>query len=165
VVDLGQWAKLLHVVGALMLVAGLVGRELTRQQARRTGDIHLFTNLTELAGQFERLLVIPGSNVILLLGLAVTWLRGWPLFGFLQGAGQNWLLVSFVLFLGMIPLIVFVFLPRGKLFDRALAEAQTRGQVTSELRASLDDPVVRRAHIIEAVIIVAILYLMVMKPF
>jgi uncharacterized membrane protein len=163
--DWGLWSKLLHVVGAIMLLAGLIGRELTRDQARHTEDIGIFTSLTQLAGQFERLLVIPGSNIILIFGLIVAWVRGWPLFGFLQGAPQNWLLLSFVLFLGMIPLIVFIFLPRGKVFEQALAEAQARGQVTPELRASLDDPVVRRAHVAEAIGVAVILFLMVMKPF
>ncbi len=116
--DWGLWSKLLHVVGAFMPLAGLIGRELARKQARHTDDIAIFTSLTQLAGQFERLLVIPGSNLLLIFGLLVAWARGWPLLGFLQGASQNWLLVSFLLFLLMIPLIVFIFLPRGKFLTK-----------------------------------------------
>jgi uncharacterized membrane protein len=163
--DWGLWSKLLHVVGAFLLVAGLIGRELAREQARHTDNIAIFTNLSQLAGQFERTLVIPSSTVILIFGLLVTWQRGWPLLGFLQGASQNWLLVSLLLFLTQFPLVVFIFIPRGKIFERVLADAQARGQVTPELRASLNDPVVHRAHVFEAVAVILIIYLMVMKPF
>ena len=83
----------------------------------------------------------------------------------MQGAAQNWLLVSLLLFLSLIPLIRFVFLPRGKPFEAALQDALAREVVTDELRARLNDPVVAAAHIYEGVVILLILYFMVVKPF
>jgi uncharacterized membrane protein len=164
-IDLGQFVKFLHIASSFLLVTGLLGRELTRMQAARTADIQIFSAFTQLAGRFESLLVIPGSFLVLLFGMLIGWMRGWPLLGFLTGSSSNWLLVSLLLYLGMIPLIVFVFLPRGKVFEARLADAQARGQVTPELLASLHDPAVRRAHIAEAAGLVIITYLMVMKPF
>jgi len=44
-------------------------------------------------------------------------------------------------------------------------DALTKGQMTPELRAHLDDPVVRIAHGYEFISMVVIVYLMVFKPF
>jgi hypothetical protein len=97
------------------------------------------------------------------LALSVT--QGWALFGFLQGAGYNWLLVSLVLFLAMIPIIAFLFVPTGKVFDRALEAARSEGRVTPDLTDALHNRTVHAAHIVEAVLIVVVLYLMIAKPF
>ena len=162
---LGEWAVLLHVISTFALVAGLIGREATRAYARRQDQIDLFANLVGLSGWFENKLVIPGSNLVLVFGLLAAWTRGWPLLGALQGSPINWVLVSLLLFLTFIPLVIFVFLPRGKVFEQKLAAARSQGKITPELRASMDDRVVQIAHIYEAVAVVAIIYLMLMKPF
>jgi hypothetical protein len=155
----------LHVLAAFVLVAGLVGRELCRRLANRAADIHQFHTLIQASGQFENLMVIPGSSAVLVMGLAVSWALRWPLFGILQGATQNWLFVSLLLFLTLIPVIRFIFLPRGKPFEAALADALARGEITGDLRARLNDPVVAAAHVYEWVVMVIIIYLMVVKPF
>lgn len=163
--DLGQWLVLLHIISAFALIAGLVGREFTRAYARRQERIEIFTQLLGLSGWFEEKLVIPGSTALLVLGLVTAWARGWPLFGVLQGSPINWLFVSLLLFLTIIPLIVFIFVPRGKVFGQKLATAQAQATMTPELRAAMDDPVVRAAHIYEAVVVALVIFLMVMKPF
>jgi hypothetical protein len=165
VFDLAQFIKLIHVISAMMLIAGLIGRQLTRAQIARATDIRIFQAYIELSGRFENLLVIPGSLLVLVAGLVIAVIRGWPILGFLQGASANWLLVSLVLFLSLIPLVRFVFLPRGKIFEQALQDALAQGQITPELTAAFHDPIVRRAHFVEAFVVAFILYLMVMKPF
>jgi hypothetical protein len=101
----------------------------------------------------------------LLFGLGAAWVYGWPLLGVLQGSSINWLFVSLLLYLSLIPVIIFIFLPRGKIFGQRLADAQAQDTMTTELRAAMVDPVVRAAHIYEAVVIAVVIYLMVMKPF
>ena len=155
----------LHVIGGIAMIAGLVGRELVRAQARRATDIGTFVTLTGVAGRFERLLVIPGSLAVFVLGVATSWRGGWPLFGFLQGAASNWLLASLILYFAPYLLVAGVFLPRGKDFDRALTGAVAAGRITADLTAAFDDRLVRLAHYAEAIIIVLILYLMIVKPF
>jgi hypothetical protein len=155
----------LHIAAAIGMVAGLIGRELTRRQARNAGDINTLVALMKASGRFESLLVIPGSMAMLVLGVVLAFLGGWPLFGFLQGASSNWLLASVVLTLAMFPLISFVFLPRGKVYDVALEDAVSRGQVTSSLTAAFDDSVVRMGHIVEGALVAVVLFLMVAKPF
>ena len=95
--------KLLHILSGMMMIAGLVGRGITRIQAAKTEDIHEFNMLIQLGGRFENQLVIPGSILVFFLGLISAWLRGWPILGFLQGASSNWLLASTLLYLAMVP--------------------------------------------------------------
>jgi hypothetical protein len=163
--DLRPSLVFLHVLAAFWLVAGLVGRELCRRLANRATDIQQFHTLIQASGRFENLMVIPGSTAVLVMGLVVSWALRWPLFGVLQGAAQNWLFVSLLLFLSLIPVIRFIFLPRGKPFEAALTEAVAQGAITDDLRARLNDPVVAAAHVYEAVVILLIIYLMVVKPF
>jgi uncharacterized membrane protein len=163
--QLVQFILLLHIVTAITMLAGWIGRQLTRAQAAQATDIQVFHTLTQLSGRFESWLVIPGSLLVFVFGLLIAWLRGWPILGFLQGASSNWLLVSLILYLAVYPLVIFVFLPRGKVFGKALDEALVQGRITPELTAAFHDRAVWLAHVVEAILIVAMVYLMVMKPF
>jgi len=157
--------KFVHVLSAMGLIGGLLGRGLTLRQAQRSSDIRVVAALTQLSGCFERLLVIPCSYIILLFGVGTALLAGWPLFGFLQGAQSNWLFVSLLLFLSMIPLIAFVFVPRGKIFGQALEDALRRESVTPELRAAFADRFVAAARTYELAVIFVVVTLMITKPF
>jgi hypothetical protein len=147
--------RFLHVLSAFWLIAGLLGRWLAFAQARHAADIQSTTALIQLSEAFERLMVIPGSQLVLVLGLLAAWLGGHPLLGALQGARANWLLVSLALSL----------VPRRKLRRAALTDAVARGTLTAELRAALDDRVVLGSRATEMLITSAILVLMVLKPF
>jgi uncharacterized membrane protein len=157
--------KFLHVVAGFLMTAGVLGRGLAQLRAERTKEIGTLQVLVELIGRFDRFMVIPGSNAVFLLGLLTAWVAGVPILGFLQGARTNWLLVSLVLFGGIVVLVPTVFLPRGKVFGAALEEAVAAGSVTDRLGRALRDPVVRAAHVYEVVAILVIIWLMVAKPF
>ena len=62
----------------------------------------------------------------------------------------------------MVPL---VFVPRRRVFERALTEAGEQGAVTAALAGALRDPVVAAARLLELVVVAAILTLRVVKPF
>jgi uncharacterized membrane protein len=157
--------RFLHILSAFWLIAGLLGRWVAYAQARRTADIQPATALLRLSERFEQLMVIPGSQAVLLLGLLAAWLGGYPLLGMLQGARANWLLISLVLSLCMIPIIAIFLAPRRKLRRLALEDAVTRGTLTAQLRAALDDRIVLGSRTAEMIITGAILMLMVLKPF
>ena len=101
--------RLIHVAAAMALIGGIVGRDFSLARAARATDIGIVSELVALAGRFERLLVQPGSFAILAAGLATMLSGGWSLFA----PGAWWLTVSIGLFLTSIPLVAFVFLPRG----------------------------------------------------
>jgi len=66
--------------------------------------------------------------------------------GFLQGSSSNWLLLSIILYLAIIPIIIFILLPRRKLLEKALDEALAMGVITQELLAAMRDGSVKKAH-------------------
>lgn len=160
-VVVSRWVVLLHVGVAFWLVAGLIGRNLTLGRARSTEDVRVMGELLDVAGRFDRLMVIPGSAAVLPLGLLAAWAQGRPL----AGPGNWWLLLSLILYLSLIPPIPLVFLPRGRVFERAFAEAKERGEVTRALRAAFRDSAVAAARVWEIIAIAAIVSLMVVKPF
>jgi hypothetical protein len=157
--------KLLHVLVGFALVTGIVGRDVTLRRAARAADLPSVHALLDVATVFERAFVRPMSLLVLVFGLAAAWVRGMPILGTLAGGSANWLLVSLVLFVGIALLVPLVFLPRGRAFEAALADADARGQVTPELSAAFRDPATERARLAEATGLVVVIALMVLKPF
>ena len=73
---------------------------------------------------------------------------------------------SLLLYLILIPMIIFVFLPCGKdLWSETSRRGSAQGLITREVREQWKIRSVRVAHIVEALVILFIIYLMVMKPF
>ena len=157
--------KLIHITSGIAMIAGGIGREFTRAQARRTADIRTFQALAAVSGRFEQLLAIPGSLAVFFTGIVLAWLQGWPLLGLAQGASVNWLLAALTLYIAFYPLVIWIFIPRGRRFQPILADAVAQGRVTAELTAALNDPTAHRAHQIEYVLVAGLLFLMVAKPF
>jgi uncharacterized membrane protein len=157
--------KFLHIVAVIMCVGGLFARQLVRQHAKKTNDVQLFATFSQAAGKIENTMVIPGMMAIMLLGVILALIGGSPILGFLQGAPQNWLLVSNILLIGILVIIPTVLIPRGKKFEPILQAALAKGQITSELRAAMNDTTVNLAHRYEEVALIVIVALMVLKPF
>lgn len=157
--------KLLHVLVGFALVTGIVGRDVTLRRAARATDLGAIHALLDVAGVFERVFVRPASALVLVFGLGTAWLQGTPILGTLAGGSSNWLLVSLLLFVGIALLVPLVFLPRGRAFEAALADANARGHVTPALSAAFRDPAVERARLAEAIGLLVVIALMVLKPF
>jgi hypothetical protein len=166
-VDLPAAAGLLalaHALAGVAFIAGLLGRWLVLGLAARATELEPMRILAAAAAPFERL-AIGGSVVVLVLGIATAVAQGRPILGPLQGARVDWLFVAVVLYLSVLPLVPLVFLPKGRVFEAALTDAEARGQVTPELRAAWGDPVVRAAHGYELGAVTVVLVLMLAKPF
>jgi hypothetical protein len=155
---------LAHALAGTIFLGGLVGRWIVLGLAERADTMASMQTLTRAARPFERI-VIWGSILVLLLGVAAAMARGRPFLGPLQDAPVDWLFVSVVLFLSVLPLVRLVFLPRGRVFDAAMEDALTRGELTGELVRAWRDPVVRTAHAYELGVVTLIFLLMVAKPF
>lgn len=158
---MSRWVVLAHVLSAFWFVAGLVGRDVTLGKARRTRDVGVVAELAELAGRFDRLMVVPGSIAVFVLGLLTVWAQGRPL----TGTGNWWLLTSLLLYLTLMPLIPLVFIPRGRIFERALTDAIERSEVTSDLTKAFQDTAVRATRLYEWFMVTAVIVLMVTQPF
>ena len=159
------FVRFLHVASAMWFIGGILARQIVRAYAKRTDDVRRFAVMSEAAGRIESTMVIPGNLAVILFGVILGVQIGAPILGFLQGAERNWLLVSNILLLIGFLNVPLIFLPRGKRFQVALEDALARGQMTTELLAHLNDPLVRLAHGYELVSMVVIVYLMVVKPF
>jgi hypothetical protein len=159
-ISVSDWVLLLHVASAFLFVAGLTGRDVTLARARRAPTAALVREFAELAGRFERLMLIPGSMLVLVLGLVTAWVQGRPF----TGTGNWWLLAALVIYLSTFPLVPLVFLPRGKVFERVLEEAGD-GPITPALAAALSDRAVALARTYERIVVVVVIVLMVTRPF
>ena len=146
---------------AFWFVAGLIGRAITIAQVRRESELGRLDLLMRVADRFEKLMVIPGSAAVLLLGIATMVAQERSLLG----EGNRWLLVSLILYLALAALVPTVFLPRGKRYEAALEDARPGGTVTPALTRALNDPVVALARRAELGAVAVIVVLMVTKPF
>lgn len=159
------FVKFLHVSTVAITIGSMFARQLMRRIAKRSEDVNEIASLTHAAHRMDRALVVPFSNIMALMGVILAVMLNWPIFGFLQGAEQNWLLVSNVLLVAMMVIIARVFLPHNKQVDAFLKTALEEGKVTSELRTALNDKKNQWAHHIEEGIFLLIAALMVLKPF
>jgi len=163
-VTLTNVVVLVHALIGILFIAGLVGRWIVLGLAERATELPAMKTLTAAAGPFERIVIV-GSMLVFLAGILAAFMEGRSILGPLTGGGVDWLFVSVLLFLSILPLVPLVFLPRGRVFEAALADAEGTGQVTPELRTAWRDPVVRAAHLYELGAVTVVLVLMLNKPF
>jgi uncharacterized membrane protein len=157
--------KYLHILAVAIAVGGMFARQLVRGIAANSDDIRSVASLTQAAIRMDRILIIPWSSLILPLGVALALMMKWPIFGFLQGASQNWLLASNILLLIMLSLPPAIFIPHNRKVEPILQTALANGSVSPALRAALHERKNRLAHYAEEVIVLMIAALMVLKPF
>lgn len=157
--------KFLHILAVAITTGGMFARQLVRSIAKRSDDIKTVDSLTQVVLRIDRVMVIPWSSAMLVFGIILAIMMKWPIFGFLQGADKNWLLVSNILLIIMQGFIAGVFIPHNKKVAALLQSASSKGQVTPELSAALNDKKNEMAHYAEEVIILVVAALMVLKPF
>lgn len=156
--------KFIHILAAMLMVGGMFARQMVRTSAKNSSDVQTVGSLLRAAGNIDRRLVIPSSNLVILVGIILALLAGWPIFGFLQGASQNWLLISNILIVAILVVIFAVFVPGNRKLESLIQAAQEQGQVTAELRLAMDNQVMKWAHYFEEVAVIVIIALMVFKP-
>jgi len=163
---LGVLMKLLHILAAFWFISGLIARDYTFWRAAKVSTVQGIQSLLQVSEFFEQWAVIRGAFLVLVFGLLTVWLQHWQLFGFLQGAPTNWLLISFIIFAGSGAVIgPLGLIARRQQRTQALEEALAKGMITPELTAALNDKVVNNFRKVELATVVLILILMVVKPF
>ena len=159
---LGILMVVVHVLTVFLLVGGIIGRDMTYWRAARATDLARLRHYVDLAHSFE-MLVRPMTGWVLVAGLGAAWARGWPILGLHHG--PHWVLGAILIYLTIIPWIVFVFVPSGKVFRAALADAILKNDVTPALKAALRDPKTNAGRLYEAAMIVVLTWLMIARPF
>jgi hypothetical protein len=155
---------LVHALVGILFIVGLAGRWIVLGMAERATELRDMRLLATAAGPFERIVII-SANFVLLFGIAAAWLQGRNLLGPLTGGSVDWLFVALILFLSNLPLVPLVFIPRGRVFESVMGDAEAQGRVTPELAAAWRDPTVRAAHVYELGSTTVVLILMLTKPF
>jgi hypothetical protein len=156
--------RLGHALLGVAFIGALGGRWIVLGLAERAETLDAMRVLTRAAAPFERIVIVGGS-IVVVLGILTAIAQGRPFLGPLQGSSVDWLFVSVVLLVTTVPLPPAVFLPRGRVFAAAMAEATEAGEVTPRLVAAWRDPLVRAAHAYELAVVTVILALMLAKPF
>ena len=162
--DLGTTLKVAHALIGVWFMGALIARWVTLGVAARGDTIGDVRATLAVSARFERSVIV-GSMLTLVAGLATAFVQGRPFLGPLQGAPVDWLFVSLVLFLSIIPVIPTIFVPKGRQFAAALDEATAAGTVTDRLRLAFHDRTVFVAHVYELVAVTIVFVLMVAKPF
>lgn len=157
--------KFLHILAVAITTGGMFARQIVRGIAKKSDDVKTVASLTQVTLRIDRMMIIPWSSAMLVFGIILAIMLKWPIFGFLQGADKNWLLVSNILLVIMNFLIPGVFLPHNKKVAGLLQTAVSEGRVTLELSAALNDKKNQMAHHAEEIIMVVVAALMVLKPF
>jgi Predicted integral membrane protein (DUF2269) len=153
-----------HALAGAVLLGGLIGRWTVLGLAQRADTLGSMRTLAAAAKPFERIVILV-PNVVLVLGIILVVAQGRPFLGPIQGAPVDWLFVSILIFFSVPVLVPLVFLPKGRVFEAALADATARNEVTPELMAAWRDPTTRAARIYELVAVSVVFVLMIAKPF
>ena len=157
--------KFLHILAVVWMLGGMFARQIVRGIAKKSDDVGTIASLSQVAMRLDRTMVIPGGNFVFVFGVILALMLKWPIFGFLQGASQNWLLVSNLLLIVIMVIVPTVFLPHNRKVDALVQSALADGRVTPDLRSALNDQKNRLAHYLEEILVIAVTGLMVLKPF
>lgn len=157
--------KFIHIIAAMLMVGGMFARQMVRASASNSSEVQSVASLLRAAGLIDRRLVIPSSNLVILVGIILAVLAGWPVFGFLQGASVNWLLLSNILIVAILIIVFGVFVPSNRKLEPLIQAAQEQGMITPELRQAMDNKGVKWGHYFEEAAVIVIIALMVAKPF
>ena len=61
--------KFLHIIAVTITIGGMFARQLVRGFAKRSEEINAVASLTQVAVRIDRTLVIPWSNIMILMGI------------------------------------------------------------------------------------------------
>jgi len=155
--------KLLHVVSAMWLTSGLLGRAVVLSAARRAPEMRIIKAIADVSGRLENLMIAPGIVAVLATGLATAIAGGLSLFGPFDG-GPLWVFVPLLLLLFALAMTPIT-LGHDRRWGEALEDAAKRGVVTDRLRSFLDAKAMVRRYAPDISFVAVIVVLMVLKPF
>jgi uncharacterized membrane protein len=155
--------KLLHVLSAMWLVTGLLGRAVALSSARRAPEMRILKAIADVSGRLEELMIAPGIFAVLVTGIAAAVAGGISLFGPLDG-GPLWVFVPLLIMLVAVATTPMT-LSHDRRWGQALEDAAQHGMVTETLRPYLDGLAMIRRYAPDITAVGLIIVLMVLKPF
>jgi uncharacterized membrane protein len=150
--DITRLALLAHVIAAFMFMAGYVGTNLLTEIARRAATPGDRRSAIALSNRFDRTLLMPGGNAVLVTGLIALWVFGYSI-------ATPWIVASTLLFLALPALGALYWARLGRQVDEALARDDDDTAATL-----LRNPRAVAISRFENIVVLTIVALMVLRP-
>ena len=154
--DAATFWKFLHISSMFLAVSIFVGQGMLSGTVARSGDVRAIRRVLAAEDRFA-----PVGGGVFLLGIV---------FGFVTAIvgdfdlTQTWLVIGYVL-AALILVTAFVYHIPTATKLKALADASPDDEPSAELRAFVDAPIGRVVNVIDGVLWLALIYVMVAKPF
>lgn len=148
---------LLHVLFALWLAGGVLGGAVVRGAARRAPDLRAKAMAALIGWRLVAVLSLPGSILAGLLGIHLVSVRGYQL-------SQPWVQASLWIWIAMLAIGIGYLAPKARRAARLAGRFLADGSGESELRSALANPLPRILADVNALGLVVLTWLMVMKP-
>jgi uncharacterized membrane protein len=155
-VEAATFWKFLHIACMFLAVSIFVGQGMLSGTIARSGDVRAIRRVLAAEDRFA-----PLGGGVFLLGIV---------FGFVTAIvgdfdlTQTWLVIGYVL-AALILVTAFVYHIPTATKLKALADASPDDEPSAELRAFVDAPIGRVVNVIDGVLWLALIYVMVAKPF
>jgi uncharacterized membrane protein len=155
-VDAATYWKFLHIACMFLAVSIFVGQGMLSGTVARSGDVRALRRVLAAEDRFA-----PIGGGVFLLGIV---------FGFVTAIvgdfdlTQTWLVIGYVLS-ALILVTAFAYHVPTAARLKALADASPEDEPSAELRAFVDAPIGRVVNVIDGVLWLALIYVMVAKPF
>ena len=154
--DAATYWKFLHIACMFLAVSIFVGQGMLSGTVARSGDVRALRRVLAAEDRFA-----PIGGGVFLLGIV---------FGFVTAIvgdfdlTQTWLVIGYVLS-ALILVTAFAYHVPTAARLKALADASPEDEPSAELRAFVDAPIGRVVNVIDGVLWLALIYVMVAKPF
>jgi len=152
--------RFFHIVGLMLMSAGLIGVFIMDMRSRQARELPLFGQAVSFIALFYDGLVVPGALLLLVSGtwLIVSYYEGWAFLG------VPWLA-------GMVILFVFEFIEGNTItrlyfmkLRRLTHAALDKGELTPELASARAEQLASFTHFLDIPILVVIVSLGVLRP-
>ena len=148
--------KFLHIASMFLAVSIFVGQGMLSGAVARSGDVRALRRVLRAEDRFA-----PVGGGVFLLGIV---------FGFVTAIvgdldlTQTWLIIAYVLATAILVNAFVYHIPQARKLEAA-AEARPDDQMSPELRALVETPSVIWVNVYDGLLWLAVIYLMVAKPF
>jgi hypothetical protein len=148
--------RFLHIAAMFAAVSVFLGQGLLSAGIARTGDVRAIRRALAAEPRFQ-----PAGGALFLLGIV---------FGFVTALTGEfdltapWLLIAYGLVVVVLATGIVYHGPRGRKL-KALAEASPENEPSEALRALIDAPSARVVTVVDGLLWLALIYVMVVKPF
>ena len=150
--ETGVLLKYLHILAAMVFVTGYIAGTVLQVAAARSSDWPTREFAMRWSNVFTNRLLVPAVIVAGILGVVTAMALGYPIL-------SGWVLYALVLYLVLLAVGIFWWNPLGKK-QTAAAQAHDEARFTALAR----QPAIRVFATLDTLIILALIYLMVVKP-